>query len=74
MPASICQVACARSSPQVMLHAIDVVVADVYTSISRDVLTDPWDPLIVATADALAVPLVTRDRAIQRSGLVDTIW
>lgn len=57
-----------------ILHPLDVAVADVYTSIPRDVLTDPWDRFIVATAVALAIPLVTRDGAIQAAQLVETIW
>lgn len=35
---------------------------------------DPADRLIVATAKALGVPLVTSDGKIQDSGLVETIW
>lgn len=62
------------ASPTIDLHPIDAAVADVYTTISRDVLTDPWDRFIVATALMLQAPLVTRDGAIQRSGLVETVW
>lgn len=61
-------------SPAFVLHPIDVAVVDATTSIPRDLLTDPWDRFIVGTARALAVPLVTRDRAIRDSGLVPTIW
>lgn len=50
------------------LHPVDVDVADAYTGIDRDLLRDPWDRFIVATALVLRVPLVTRDGAIQRSG------
>ena len=56
------------------LHPVDVAVADAYTAISRELLSDPWDRFIVATALVLRVPLVTRDRGIQRSGLVETVW
>lgn len=51
-----------------------VEVADVYTEIDRGLLSDPWDRFIVATAKALALPLVTKDSVIQRAGLVDTLW
>lgn len=61
-------------SASVDLHPIDVSVADAVTSIPREVLTDPWDRFIVATATALEVPLVTRDRAIAKAALVETIW
>jgi PIN domain nuclease of toxin-antitoxin system len=62
------------SSPALILQPIDIVVVDATTSIPRDLLTDPWDRFIVGTARALALPLVTRDRAIRDSGLVPTIW
>jgi len=42
--------------------------------IGRAALPGPWDRLIVATARARALPLVTRDRRITRSGLVPTVW
>ncbi len=62
------------ASPTVDLHPLDLAVADAYVSIDRTVLRDPWDRFIVATAKALKLPLVTRDGAISRSGLVDTLW
>jgi len=62
------------ASPELSLHPIDEDVVDATTAIPRDVLTDPWDRFIVATAKALDVPLVTRDQAIRDSGLVPTIW
>jgi PIN domain nuclease of toxin-antitoxin system len=58
----------------VTLHPIDVAVVDATTSIARDTLTDPWDRFIVATAQTLNSPLVTRDERIRASGLVQTIW
>jgi PIN domain nuclease of toxin-antitoxin system len=62
------------SSPELSLHPIDEEVVDATTSIPRDVLGDPWDRFIVATAKVLEVPLVTRDAAIRDSELVPTIW
>ena len=62
------------SSPGLSLQPIDIAVVDATTSIARDLLTDPWDRFIVGTARALALPLVTKDRAIRESGLVPTIW
>lgn len=61
-------------SPVIELHPIDTGVADAFTRIDRSVLVDPWDRLIVATAVALQLPLVTKDGAIRRSGLVETLW
>ncbi len=62
------------SSPALVLQPIDVDVVDATISISRDLLTDPWDRFIVGTARVLGVPLVTRDQAIRDSGLVPTVW
>lgn len=62
------------ASPAVDLHPVDDAVADAFTSIDRTAIADPWDRLIVATALALEIPLVTRDQAIQNSGVVETVW
>lgn len=62
------------ATPAIELRSIDVAVADAYTGISRTLLKDPWDRFIVATALVLQAPLVTRDRAIQDSKLVETVW
>ncbi|MDA8393222.1 MAG: PIN domain-containing protein [Actinomycetota bacterium] len=53
---------------------VDEAVAGKFTTIDRDLLRDPWDRFIVATALAFALPLVTADRRIQKSGLVEAIW
>ena len=62
------------SAPEVDLHPIDLTVADAATAIPRELVHDPWDRFIVATARSLAVPLVTRDEAIEQAQLVETIW
>jgi PIN domain nuclease of toxin-antitoxin system len=36
--------------------------------------SDPFDRVIVATARQQGVPVLTRDRAITKSGLVSVIW
>ena len=63
-----------EASRQVDLHPVDLAVADNATAIPRDVLSDPWDRFIVATARALDMPLVTRDERIRAGRLVETIW
>jgi PIN domain nuclease of toxin-antitoxin system len=62
------------SSPELSLQPIDEDIVDATTSIPRKVLADPWDRFIVATAQTLGLPLVTRDTAIRGSELVPTIW
>jgi PIN domain nuclease of toxin-antitoxin system len=62
------------ASPKVDLHPIDVAVADAAVSIPRDALGDPWDRFILATAQALQLPLVTRDRRIQKTKAIETVW
>jgi PIN domain nuclease of toxin-antitoxin system len=49
-------------------------IVDTTTAIPRDVLADPWDRFIVATAKTLGLSLVTKDSAIRDSGLVPSIW
>lgn len=61
-------------TPAVSFYPVDTDVADACTGISRDLLSDPWDRLIVATALSLQLPLVTRDGRIRNSGLVETVW
>jgi hypothetical protein len=62
------------SSPAVELYPVDVAVSDAYVGIGRGLISDPWYRLIVATALALHAPLVTRDGAIRRSEVVETVW
>jgi PIN domain nuclease of toxin-antitoxin system len=62
------------SSHTIDFYPIDEAVAGRFTTIDRDLLRDPWDRFIVATAIAFDLPLVTADRRIQNSGLVETIW
>jgi len=62
------------SSEAVVLEPVTAVIAEATTTIPRAAVPDPWDRLIMATAIALQVPLVTRDSAVRASGLVETIW
>lgn len=61
-------------SDAVTFERITVAVAEASMTIPRSVLGDPWDRLIVATAMALTVPLVTRDGRIRNASVVETIW
>lgn len=40
----------------------------------RPAVPDMPDRILVATALQLGVPLITRDAAIRRSGVVETVW
>ncbi|HSN88516.1 MAG TPA: type II toxin-antitoxin system VapC family toxin [Thermoanaerobaculia bacterium] len=55
------------------LAPLDGGVARTVSRISRDQVPDMPDRLIAATALYWELPLVTRDRAIQGSG-IETIW
>ena len=62
------------ASDSVSLQPVTIEIVDAYVGIDRGALGDPWDRLIVATAQALELPLVTRDGQIRTAGLVETIW
>jgi PIN domain nuclease of toxin-antitoxin system len=53
---------------------VTAAIAIESNNIGRAALPDPWDRLIVATAKVRALPLVTRDRRVTKSGLVPTVW
>ena len=63
-----------NASPTMYVHPVDEAITDAFTMISREVMRDPWDRFIVATAQVLNLALVTRDGLVQESGLVETIW
>ena len=72
-----------RAVKQVLSDASDAVewlpltveVAERYEDVPYPDVKDPFDRIIVATAWAAAVPLVTADRAISTSGSpVQVIW
>lgn len=46
----------------------------IYAAADLDFTKDPFDALIVAAAQALSLPLLTRDRLIHDSGVVDVMW
>jgi PIN domain nuclease of toxin-antitoxin system len=56
-----------------LIAAVDAGVADALPNIPRDVVPDMPDRIIAATALQLGLPLITRDRRIQSSG-IQTIW
>lgn len=56
------------------LRRVTLGVAAAFQRIPRDALGDPWDRFIGATAMALELPLVTRDRKMTELDLIETIW
>jgi PIN domain nuclease of toxin-antitoxin system len=55
-------------------RAITPAIAVRAGSFGDEVVGDPADRLIIATALAAGVPLVTKDERIRSAGVVETIW
>lgn len=53
---------------------VDLTPDHVYTADQLGFTRDPFDALIVASAQALGLPLVTRDGPIRESGAVAILW
>lgn len=53
---------------------LDLTCDQVYTAAALGFTRDPFDGLIVAAAQSMALPLVTRDGAIRESGAVAVVW
>lgn len=59
------------------VHRVKIVELDADLAIKADELAmheDPADRFIVATAISHGLPLVTKDRVIRESNLVQTLW
>ena len=61
------------SKSGLLIASVDADVAAALQNIPRDVVPDMPDRIIAATALHLGVPLVTRDRRLQSTG-IETIW
>jgi PIN domain nuclease of toxin-antitoxin system len=55
-------------------HPYDQTPEQVYLADELRFTRDPFDALIVAAARTLALPLLTRDESIRKSGAVRIIW
>jgi PIN domain nuclease of toxin-antitoxin system len=55
------------------IASVDALVADALERIPRNAVPDMPDRIIAATALHLGLPLITRDRRIQLTG-IQTIW
>jgi PIN domain nuclease of toxin-antitoxin system len=58
----------------VLVDPLTVAIAALAIDLPRTFPRDPADRLIAATALNHAVPLVTADEGIRKSGVVTTIW
>jgi len=55
-------------------QALDLTLEQVFISDEIRPNDDPFDGLVCAAALSLDLPLITRDREIERSGIVETLW
>lgn len=64
------------ADPSLNFHAEPIIHATMehFDRIPHKQLPDPFDRFIVATAVQLHLPLVTADRAIKATGVVEVIW
>lgn len=60
------------SKPGFEIAALDAGVLQ--TALNVHINDDPFDEVIVATALTLDLPLITKDAAINDSGLVEVVW
>ena len=59
---------------EVVVREITPVVAALFVQLPESVGQDPVDRIIAATAHADSAPLVTRDRRLRASRLIETVW
>ncbi|MBI4886547.1 MAG: type II toxin-antitoxin system VapC family toxin [Acidobacteria bacterium] len=55
-------------------HPLDLTPEQIFVADGLRFTRDPFDALVCAAARALELPLVTRDGAIQASGVVTVVW
>jgi PIN domain nuclease of toxin-antitoxin system len=60
--------------PELRLEPVSASIAGAAGALPETLHGDPIDRIIVATAAALGAKLVTADRLLRRSTLVDTVW
>jgi len=58
----------------VIIKEITPAIATLAVHFPPEFVRDPADRVIAATARAEGLPLVTRDRRLRRSRLVETVW
>jgi PIN domain nuclease of toxin-antitoxin system len=61
-------------SSGLVLADLTAGVVETLSRVSRDDVPDMPDRIIAATALHLGLPLISRDRKIQQTSVVDTVW
>jgi PIN domain nuclease of toxin-antitoxin system len=56
-----------------MNHICLPVISQV-SLIPKRMIKDPWDRVIMATSKYLDIPLMTKDKNISKSGLLNVVW
>ena len=64
----------ARRASSYVLATLDVETVRALRRVPRSFVPDMPDRIITATALQLGLPLITRDEAIRRSGVVPVVW
>ena len=62
------------SLPELTVQPIDFAIARQAATLSNYQYGDPADRFILATAQSLAIPLVTKDKRMHSYAPVETIW
>ena len=73
-PAGPVEQALAALAAPVTVLPLTVRIAVLAAAFPLSIPGDPMDRLIAATARAHGVPLVTADRALRKSPLIETVW
>lgn len=63
-----------RSLPELSIEPVSAQIAALAGSYDSAMPGDPIDRLIVATAQALRLPLVSADEQLRRADWIDTLW
>jgi len=58
----------------ISLQKITPEIAELSTNLPTEINSDPADKMIVATSIATKSPLITADKNLRRSDIVNTIW